>query len=290
MEGPLKGGDELDKFLNGIDDISEDIDLNAPNFIEEAEKFQQKAKKMYDHAFSRLQDELSCYVKELEKLTSGQQELEASSTRKEEELNELRENLEGALREKDAFAEQLSEINIPIFYLKNKTEELERLWGEVGRVKRECNELKAQEDAQVATKEDALAKPSALEVQLRNARANNSIRANMITRLELELLKVKAKVVDARAEAVMSRTKADKKVAVHLKGGADVQAELRRALNHESRSKDYARCKSRWETLEEIHARGFDLSEEVKQAMADEHDMRSLLSEAEDSEKEADGP
>lgn len=130
-------------------------------------------------------------------------------------------------------------------------------------MKRECNDLKAQADAQVVTKEDILAKGSALEVQLWNAHANNSVRANMITRLESELLKVEAELADARAKSIMNRTKADK-MAVYLKGVVDARAELRRSLNYESRSKEYARCKSRRETLEEIHARRFDLLEEVK--------------------------
>ncbi|XP_009792488.1 uncharacterized protein [Nicotiana sylvestris] len=36
---PLNGGDELDNFLDDVDDVSEDINLNAPNAIEAAEKF-----------------------------------------------------------------------------------------------------------------------------------------------------------------------------------------------------------------------------------------------------------
>ncbi|XP_070014976.1 uncharacterized protein [Nicotiana sylvestris] len=99
------------------------------------------------------------------------------------------------------------------------------------------------------------------------------------------------------------RTKAgrDKREYDELKAQADVQASagkgaLAKASSFEvqfriasdnSSEQEYARCKSRRETLEEIHARGFDLSKEVKRARADERDAKSLLSDAEDSENEA---
>ncbi|XP_070013248.1 uncharacterized protein [Nicotiana sylvestris] len=177
-------------------------------------------------------------------------------------------------------------------YLKEqkKSEDLERLRGEVGRAKCECDELRARADAQASAKKGALAKASAFEVQLRLARDNSLVRIDMIMKLESELLKIKAEAVDARAEAIMSRTKTDQKVAVYLKEAADAQAELRRTLDRGGRSKEYARCKSRRETLEEIHAMGFDPSEEVKRARADERSAKSLLSDTEDSEDEADGP
>ncbi|XP_019257828.1 PREDICTED: uncharacterized protein LOC109236053 [Nicotiana attenuata] len=85
------GKDVLEDLLAGVD---EDIDLDTP------------AKKMYDRAFHRLQDEVSCCGKELEVLTSALKESEASSARKEEELSGLRARLEGACQEKVGLIEQ----------------------------------------------------------------------------------------------------------------------------------------------------------------------------------------
>lgn len=75
---------------------------------------------------------------------------------------------------------------------------------------------------------------------------------------------------------------------VYLKDDADARAKLRGAFDRESRSNEYARCKSRRETLEEIHARGFDLSEEIAQANEDEYNAKFLVSDAEDNGEEVD--
>ncbi|XP_070015708.1 uncharacterized protein [Nicotiana sylvestris] len=174
--------------------------------------------------------------------------------------------------------------------LQKKTKDLECLRNEVGRAKRKRDELRARVDTQISANKDALAKASSLKVQLHNAHENILVQIDMISRLESKLLKMKDEVVDARAEAKIIQAKADKKVATYLKDASDARAELRGDLDQEIRNKEYARCKSRRETLEEIHAMSFDLSEEIKQAKAEDYDAKFLLSNAEDDEKEADGP
>ncbi|XP_070015898.1 uncharacterized protein [Nicotiana sylvestris] len=231
-------------------------------------------------AFDKLKSELLRHEARMRKASDREGSLRLLCERKEGELVYLRCKVDRSWNCESRLERQLE----------RKIEELEHLWGKVGQAKCELNELKARVDAQVAAKEDALTKASALEVQIHNAHANDSIRVNIITRLESELLKVKVKVVNPQAEAVISRTRADQKVPTYLKGAAYARAELRESLDHDNNSKEYVKCKSRRETLEKIHARGFDLSEEIEQAKAEEHDATFLLSDAEDREDEADEP
>ncbi|XP_019225849.1 PREDICTED: actin cytoskeleton-regulatory complex protein pan1-like [Nicotiana attenuata] len=96
--------EEDDTFKDYFIGVTEDTDLDAPIALEEV-------KKLYDHAFSKLQDELSCREEELEKLTSELNESKASFARKEDELSELRASLERVHQERASFAEQIGQKN-----------------------------------------------------------------------------------------------------------------------------------------------------------------------------------
>ncbi|XP_070023129.1 uncharacterized protein [Nicotiana sylvestris] len=100
------GGDVLEDLLAGIDD---DINLDSPGALEDAEKLQQQVKNMYEHAFSRLQCELSYCGKEVEKLASELKESRTSSARKGEELSRLQASLEGVCQERAGLAEQIGQ-------------------------------------------------------------------------------------------------------------------------------------------------------------------------------------
>lgn len=56
---------------------------------------------------------------------------------------------------------------------------------------------------------------------------------------------MKVEVMDAQDEAEEIRAKANKKVAIYLKDVVDTRDELRGASDRESRSNEYAMCKSR---------------------------------------------
>ncbi|XP_070025173.1 uncharacterized protein [Nicotiana sylvestris] len=122
MGASHRGEDVLESLLNGV---NKGIDLNAPNALEEAERLQQQSKKMYNHAFSRLQDELSCCMKEIENLNSELKKSKASSAQKGEELSGLRANLEG-IGQKDALVGQLQKEvaakNVELLELRRQNE------------------------------------------------------------------------------------------------------------------------------------------------------------------------
>ncbi|XP_070010586.1 uncharacterized protein [Nicotiana sylvestris] len=129
------------------------------------------------NAFIKLKSELLRREAKFSKAVDGDKSLKLLYDKREDELAHLR------------------------YELQKKTEGLEFLRGEVGQAKHERDELKARVDTRISTRKDDLSKASPLEVQLRNAHENSLVRMDMIPRLEFELLKMKAEVADAWAEA-----------------------------------------------------------------------------------------
>ncbi|XP_070023158.1 uncharacterized protein [Nicotiana sylvestris] len=231
-----------------------------------------------DRQVQRLRNKEIASMKAFDKLKSGLLRCEAMLRKALDEERSLR-----------LLCEE-KEVELAHLQYEKKTKALERLRDEVGRARREYDELRARAEAQALEGKDALAKVPDFEAQLRLASDNASVQTNMIAKLEFELSKVRPKIVDARVETAMSRTKANREMAIYSKDVADAQAELRRIRDREGRVKEYALYKSRRKTLEEICARGFALSEDLVLARADERDARLPLPDAEESKDEAGRP
>nr|XP_009613143.1 ribosomal L1 domain-containing protein CG13096-like [Nicotiana tomentosiformis] len=104
-------------------------------------------------------------------------------------------------------------------------------------------------DRLAAEKETILAKLLSADVQLRNVKQKGSVQAKRIGELE-------ARLAEAEAEVESSKVMADNSIAVYR---ADAEA-----------------------AQTEIHARGFDLDEEIKKAKELEVDAESLVSVSDD--------
>ncbi|XP_070010218.1 uncharacterized protein [Nicotiana sylvestris] len=230
-------------------------------------------------AFDRLKAELLHYEDPLRDARDREKSLRLLCAAKERELVSFRYEVDRS-RAREALLEK---------QLKDKVDELEQLWGEVGRAKREFTELQAHLNAHSEAKERAQVEVFALEAQIQVTRANDSAQVKMIVRLSSELSREKTEVVNVRAEVVMNNTRAGKKMAAYSSSDVAAKAKLKKTLDHANNSKEYVRCRSRREILEEIHARGFDLSGEIEQAKGEEYDAKFLLSDAEDDEEETVG-
>ncbi|XP_070004556.1 uncharacterized protein [Nicotiana sylvestris] len=227
---------------------------------------------------ARLRSELLCQGSKLQKILDEGESFRLLSKEKEVELQHwlyeayLSSNYESYLME------QANSL-LP-YQLQKKAEALEFLKGDVNRVRVSCEELRAQVQAQALEEMSASAKVPAFEVQLSLTHDNTKVKADMLEKLESDLSKVRAEIIDDWAEAALSRTRADREMEISTKDVADAQAEQKRALDQEKRIEEYVCCISRIEVLEEVGAKGFVLSEELARARADESDAWSLLIDA----------
>ncbi|XP_070020457.1 uncharacterized protein [Nicotiana sylvestris] len=249
---------EEDPFRNYFTWVDDVVDLNdASTLFEEAQR-------LFSQAITKLKAELSQCEAELKKSSDEEKTPRILCSQKEEELKDLQTNL-----------------------LQQKLEMIGQLRGEVDQVKADCNGWKESMDRLVVDKEVALAQLALAETQLQGAKVKNLAQDKKIEELEAKLAKVEAEVAEARAEVERTKVTADKTIVVYLRDVEAIQAKLSEASDREKWSNDLAKCQSQSETLEEIHARGFDLIEEIYQAKAMETDVRFLVSS--DDEDSANG-
>ncbi|XP_070046035.1 uncharacterized protein [Nicotiana tomentosiformis] len=114
----------------------------------------------------------------------------------------------------------------------------------------------------------------------------SSAQAKEIEELEVRLASELAK---AKSEAKKAKAEADAIVAVYQADAKAAQIQAREAAETaQTRAHwiaELAKCQSQGETLEEIHARGFDLTDEITKASEYEADVGALASFDDDGSK-----
>ncbi|XP_070035198.1 uncharacterized protein [Nicotiana tomentosiformis] len=173
--------------------------------------------------------------------------------------------------------------NISISKLQQKVQKIDQLREEVNMMKAETLGWKEGMDHFAAEKETALSQLSSVESQLRGMKEKNSIQAKQIEELEARLASELAK---DKSEANKAKVEAEAIAVIYQADVEAAQVQARQAAETaQTRAHwivELAKCQSRRETLEEIHARGFDLTDEIIKARECEDDAGALASSDDD--------
>ncbi|XP_070050323.1 uncharacterized protein [Nicotiana tomentosiformis] len=166
-----------------------------------------------------------------------------------------------------------------------------KLYEEVDVIQAESLKWKDGMDLFAAEKEAARAQLSSVENQLQSMKEKSSVQVRRIEELEARLASELAK---AEYDAKKAKADADAFVAVYRANAKAAQIQAREATETANTRAHWvaelAKCRSRRDTLEEIHARGFDLTEEIKRAKELEADAEALASDdADDDDDDDDG-
>ncbi|XP_070039864.1 uncharacterized protein [Nicotiana tomentosiformis] len=186
-----------------------------------------------------------------------------------EEIKDLRAELAKAHQDQTDLTEQ------------QKLEMIGKLREEVDVIKAESLKWKEGMDRFAAEKEAARAQLSSAEGQLQGLKEKISVQARKIEELKARLASELAKAEKAKADA-------DAFVAVYRADAEAAQVQAREAVETANTRAhwvaEFAKCRSRRETLEEIRARSFNLTEEIKRAKELEVDVEALDSDDDDGD------
>ncbi|XP_070039403.1 uncharacterized protein [Nicotiana tomentosiformis] len=175
--------------------------------------------------------------------------------------------------------------NILISQLQQKLEVIGKLREEVDVIRAQTLEWKDGMDRLAAKKETARDQLSSAENQLQSMKEKSSVQTRRIKELEARLASELGKV---KSDAEKAKADADAFVAVCRADAEAAQVQAREATETANTRAHWvaelAKSRSRRETFEEIHARGFDLTEEIKRAKKLEADAEALASDDDDSD------
>ncbi|XP_070013506.1 peroxisomal and mitochondrial division factor 1-like [Nicotiana sylvestris] len=257
-----------------------------------------RASVLHHESLFKSRRELSRYEAKIQGLTKEKNALRLLAEQREKEIKGLRVEPAMAQREQRELTEQVNKVldayglglgvmsNDSILQVQRLQETIVQLRGEVDEVKAEIAVWKQKMDRLALEKKVARAKLSSTESQLQGMKQKNLELVKKIeelqARLDMELAAVKSEVETAKvdAEVIMSVYRSNTKAAqARAKEVADAtQSRVYWVAKH-------IKCQSRKETLEEIHARGFNLVVEIENAKELEAEAKVLLfSDDDDSE------
>ncbi|XP_070034425.1 uncharacterized protein [Nicotiana tomentosiformis] len=256
--------------------ISEKGSGKVPELLEiedASHRSQQTALVVHREACSRSRAELSRYEANLRRVTEERNALRLLCGQREEEIRELRAELAKAHQDQTDLTEQQK---LEVIGLLRKEDDT--IWAETLGWKNGMDRLAAEN-------ETARAQLLSAESQLQGIKERSSVQARKIKELEARLASELAK---AKAEEEKAKADTDAFMAIYRANAESAQIQAREAVETaQTRAHwiaELARCQSRRETLEDIHARVFDLSEEIKRAKELEDDAGALASDDDDDD------
>ncbi|XP_070036068.1 kinesin-like protein KIN-7O [Nicotiana tomentosiformis] len=233
------------------------------------------------------------------RLTEERDAFKLLSEQREGEVKGLRADLEASRKEQAELAEQVKRIfefndidsgvmaNSSVPQVEKKFNVIRQLRVEVDVVKSEAEEWKKNMDRLASEKETARTQLALAEAQLRSLKEKALVQAKKIEEFQSRLSsansdreRLATKLAVAKSEVEKTMANADAMVAVYRSDAKAAQVRAKEvteaAQAQENWVAEHAKCQSRRETLEEIHARGFDLIAEIEKAKELEAETRGL--------------
>ncbi|XP_070050152.1 uncharacterized protein [Nicotiana tomentosiformis] len=255
-----EGDDIFHGCFAGVDDISY---LDASLIFDEAQRLLNQATTLHREASFKYRAELARCEVDLKKLTEERNALKLLYVHKEEEIMSIRVELTRAHQDQTELIERKAEL-------------AEQLHEEAKMKEAETLGWKQNMDRLASEKDVVQAQLSLVECQLQSIKVENLARAQKVKDLETRLAAELARAT-SEVEALVASYRADAEAAnTRAKEIFDI-AKVRL-----SRVAEHARRQSPRETLEEVHARGFDLTADMENAKVLEDEVGALLSDDED--------
>ncbi|XP_070034908.1 uncharacterized protein [Nicotiana tomentosiformis] len=299
MSRSHKGEDPFRDLFTSVEDAAGRSDVSG--FLWEVQLAVNRALAVHREAYSRSRAELHRFEIDLRRVTEERNALKLLFGQRKEEIKGLRAELAKAHQDQTDLTEQVMLIlrthgldsglkaNISVSQLQQKLETIGQLREEVDTIRAETMGWKDGMDRLATEKETIRAQLSSTVSQLQGMKEKSLVQARRIEELEARLASELAK---AKSDAEKAKSYADALVAVYRADTEAAQVQAREAVETANTRAHWvaelAKCRSRRETLEEIHAWGFDLTEEIKSSKELEADAEALASDDDDDDDDDD--